>query len=124
MSGKARAAGKKTPPNTMNVRPFVYLRIPDVATGGVWQSPTALDGTMWGNIRLPENAIPLKCAKGEGLVELQSTYTAESTRTLVFEPNARIFILGNSLVYFDDNFKDDPKGSIEDYLDRKAARKT
>src|SRR2546430_2389911 len=108
MPGKARGTGKRTPSNTMSVRPFVYLRIPDVATGGIWQQPTGVDGT-WGKIRLPENAIPLKCMKGDGLIELQSTYNAESTRTYVFEPYAQVFILGSSLIYFDDHFKDDSK---------------
>lgn len=102
----------------MNVRPFVYLRIPDVASGGIWQQPLANDIT-WGHVRFPENAIPLKCMKDEGLIELQSTYAAESVTTYIFEPYAQVIVLGNSLIYFDDCFKDSVRGSIEDYLSQR-----
>ncbi len=118
----ARSIGKRTPPNTMNLRPFVYLRIPDVATGGTWQQPTATEGT-WGNIILPQSAISLKCMKDEGLIELQSTYAAESVRTYIFEPFAQVIVLGNSLIYFDDHFKNSVKGNIEDYLNQEKTSK-
>ncbi len=119
----ARSKDKKTPLNTMNVRPFVGLRIPDVASGGTWQQPSALEPT-WGNVRFPNSAIWLKCWKGEGLVEVQHTYAAESVRTYIFEPTAEIVILGNSLIYFDDHLKESVKGNIEDYLNQRAKSKT
>jgi hypothetical protein len=110
---KARQASRKTPLNTMNVRPFIRLRIPDVSTGGTWQDPTAKEPS-WGGIRFPDASIRLKCVKDFGKVEIQQTYAAESVRTLTFEATAQVVVLPNSLIYFDDHLRNDSKGSLED----------
>ncbi len=98
----------------MNIKPFTYLRMPNVALGGAWEQ---LKGTTptWGGIIFPSSAIQMECVKTGGLLEVQETFAAEKTFTYEFRRGAIIVILGNTLLYFDDNLIGKTAGRLEDY---------
>ncbi len=94
---------KKTPPNTMNIRPFFYLRMPGVAIGGAWQE--AKEHYTWGGNIFPDNAIRLKCTEDGGQIEIQESRDPNSLKTFILEYGAYVVILGNSLIFFEGQLK-------------------
>ena len=104
--------GKKIPGNTMVIRPFFYLRMPEVALGGAWQQPS--DRYTWGGYIFPESAIQLKCVKNGAKIEIQETLEPESIMTFTFNHGACVVIFGNSLIFFDSEVKKQENKCLED----------
>lgn len=91
-------------PDTMHIKEFRYLRMPNVAAGSAWQQIPELE-PIWG-IVFPTSAIKLRCVKEKATVIIQETIRAKSRVPLHFKLGARVVILGNAFIYFQDGLAD------------------
>lgn len=102
----------RVPSNTLNVIPFFYIRMPDIAEAGTWQAAT--ERRTWGGNLFPDSAIMLKCQQNKGLIEVQDSRDANTLKTMVFRLNALVAILGNSLMFFQGDLVDTIQKSLDE----------
>jgi len=100
----------------MNIRPFVYLRVPDVALGGAWEQLSESSG-IWGDLKFPDSAIQMRCTKSKGLLEVQETLDVRKTFTYEFRFDAKLILLNNTLLYFEGELTKRRQGKLEDFPD-------
>lgn len=103
---------KKTPVNTLVIRPFFYLRMPGVAIGGAWRE--AKEHYTWGGELFPDNAMRLKCTEDGAQIEIQESRDPNSLKTFTFERDAYVAILGNSLMFFEGQLKGSANKGLEE----------
>lgn len=96
----------------MNIRPFFYLRMPEVAIGGAWEH--AKERYSWGGYLFPDSAIQMKCTKDGGKIEIQESRDPDTIKTFSFNYGAYVVIHDNSLIYFQGELKGYESKSLED----------
>jgi len=84
---------KDSPQDTINVKPFLRLKIDGLAVGGYW-GQMADSEKHSGNIQFPKNAIGLRCLNDGGRIEILDPSSA--SEVLVFKYGAQIVILGTT----------------------------